>query len=78
MRECEGGGAFAELVIGTLFGLSLQYGDDLQLLEPNTNRDFEGELINVPIRGELIDIKSGSVGVSFLANGSTTPRVLAE
>jgi hypothetical protein len=65
MRECVGGGSFAEMIIGSLFGLSLQYGDDLQLFESNTNRDFEGTLVNVPIRGELIEIKSGPVGVSF-------------
>lgn len=65
MRECVGGGSFAEMIIGSLFGLSLQYGDDLQLFESNTNRDFEGTLVNVPIRGEFFEIKSGPVGVSF-------------
>lgn len=65
MRECVGGGAFAEMIVGTLFGFSPQYGRDLQLFEPNTDRNFEGKLVNVPFRGELLEITSGPEGVSF-------------
>ena len=63
MRECVGGGAFAELIVGTLFGFDPVYGSDLQLRAPGTDRGFDGTLISIPFQGKLLDISSDSSGV---------------
>lgn len=69
MRESVGGGAFAEVIIGTLFGFRPREGKDLALYEPNANRGFEGVLLNVRYRGRLLDITCNADGVSFRFQG---------
>jgi hypothetical protein len=63
MRECVGGGAFAEMIIGALFGFDPEYGKDLQLREEDTDRGFVGKLSNVRYRGELLEITNDITGV---------------
>ena len=65
MRESVGGGAFAEVIIGTLFGFRPQEGKELTLYESETDRGFEGQLLNVRYKDKLLDITSNSDGVSF-------------
>jgi hypothetical protein len=65
MRESVGGGAFAEVIIGTLFGFRPQEGKELTLYESETDRGFEGQLFNVKYNNRLLDITSNSDGVSF-------------
>lgn len=65
MRECVGGGAFAEMITGSLFGFTPQFGKELQLFEVNIDRDFVGTLVNAPFQGELIKINGGVEGVSI-------------
>jgi hypothetical protein len=65
MRESVGGGAFAEVIIGTLFGFRPQEGKELTLYESETDRGFEGQLLNVRYNDRLLDITSNSDGVSF-------------
>ena len=63
MRECVGGGAFAEMILGALFGFEPKFGSDLHLRAADVDRGFEGRLTNVPFRGEMLDIRSGPSGV---------------
>jgi hypothetical protein len=75
MRECVGGGAFAEMIVGALFGFDPEFGpefdpefepsprSDLQLRDSGTDRGFEGTLVNLPYRGILLDISSDNSGV---------------
>ncbi|TWU28441.1 hypothetical protein [Bythopirellula polymerisocia] len=65
MRESVGGGAFAEMIIGTLFGFRPQADQELSLFEADTDRGFEGKLLNVSFDGKLLDISSDSDGVSY-------------
>jgi hypothetical protein len=65
MRESVGGGAFAEVIIGTLFGFRPQEGKDLALYEPSIDRGFTGQLFNVKSGDRLLDITSNASGVSF-------------
>ena len=65
MRESVGGGAFAEVIIGTLFGFRPQEGKELMLYEPQIDRGFAGQLLNVRFDNRLLDITSNSDGVSF-------------
>lgn len=65
MRESVGGGAFAEMIIDTLFGFSPSFGQDLALYEPNVDRGFEGELLNVRYHDKQLDIRSDAQGVQF-------------
>ena len=65
MRESIGGGAFAETVIGTLFGFDPKLDRPLELLEPSVDRGFQGELLYVRFHDKLIDIESNSSGVSI-------------
>jgi hypothetical protein len=65
MRESIGGGAFAETIIGTLFGFDPKIERPLELLEPHVDRGFHGELLNVRFHDKLIDITSDSSGVSI-------------
>jgi hypothetical protein len=65
MRESIGGGAFAETIIGTLFGFDPKIDQPLQLFEPTVDRGFEGMLKNVRFHDKLMDIESDSNGVSI-------------
>jgi len=63
MRECVGGGAFAEMIVGALFGFEPEFGGELKLRSPDTNRGFEGSLTNLSYRGKLLEISSAASGV---------------
>ena len=65
MRESVGGGAFDEMMIGTLFGFRPHSGQKLSLYESDVARGFKGELRNVRYDNKLLDITSDSAGVSF-------------
>ncbi len=66
MRESVGGGAFDEMIIGTLFGFHPEANKELSLFEPHVDRGFEGQLLNVEFGGKLLDITSNADGVSYL------------
>ncbi|QEE28925.1 hypothetical protein FTW19_13505 [Terriglobus albidus] len=63
MRECTGGGAFAETIINTLFGYIPKLGRQLTLSNPETPRGFEGELHHVRFGGDQFAIQSDSDGL---------------
>jgi hypothetical protein len=65
MRECTGGGAFAETVIGTLFGYAAKPGGKLALMSAGVRRGFRGELHHVRYGSELHSIRSGETGVDL-------------
>ena len=65
MRECSGGGAFAETVIGTLFGYAAKPGGKLALMDAKVPRGFRGELHHVRYGNELIRLRSGETGVDL-------------
>ena len=65
MRECTGGGAFAETIIGTLFGFAAKPGGKLVLMAAGVRRGFRGELHHVRCGGELLRIRSGDTGVDL-------------
>lgn len=66
LRECVGGGAFAEWVIESLFGFTPQLGQDLQLMAPQRGRDFSGRLYNVRFHHHSIDLVSDHAGARTL------------
>ena len=65
MRECSGGGAFAETVIGTLFGYAAKPGAKLELMNAGVPRGFRGELQHVRYGSELLHIRSRENGVDL-------------
>ena len=65
MRECSGGGAFAETIIGTLFGYAAKPGAKLELMDAGVRRGFHGDLHHVRYGSELLRIRSGESGVEL-------------
>ena len=65
MRECSGGGAFAETIIGTLFGYAAKPGVKLELMNAAMPRGLRGELRHVRYGSELLRIRSGESGVDL-------------
>ncbi len=65
MRECTGGGAFAETIISTLFGYAPKPGGKLVLMDARVRRGFSGELHHVRYGSELLRIRSGEAGVDL-------------
>ena len=65
MRECSGGGAFAETVICTLFGYDAKPGGKLALMNAGVRRGFRGELHHVRYGSELLRVRSGEAGVDL-------------
>ena len=63
MRECTGGGAFAETIINTLFGYTPKLGQRLTLFEPRIPRGFAGELYHVRYGSDQFAIRSGNAGL---------------
>ncbi|GGG71155.1 hypothetical protein [Edaphobacter dinghuensis] len=63
MRECTGGGAFAETIINTLFGYVPKLGKQLTLFESHTPRGITGELRHVRFGQEQFTIRSGNTGL---------------
>jgi hypothetical protein len=71
MRECTGGGAFAETIINTLFGYIPKLGQRLTLFEPRIPRGFAGELCHVQYGSDQFAIRSGSAGLHLRKEEST-------
>jgi hypothetical protein len=65
MRECTGGGAFAETIIGTLFGYTAKPGAKLALMDAGVQRGFSGEMHHVRYGSELFRIRLGETGVDL-------------
>jgi hypothetical protein len=65
MRECAGGGAFAETTISTLFGYSARPGGKPTLMDAGARRGFRGELQHVRYGSGLLRIRSGEGGVDL-------------
>ena len=65
MRECTGGGAFAETIINTLFGFMPRLGGDIRLCDTNAPRGFLGELCNVRYGSSLYEIGASGVGLNL-------------
>jgi hypothetical protein len=65
MRECTGGGAFAETIIGTLFGFAAKPGGKPALMDAGVRRGFRGELHHVRYGSGLLRIRSGEAGVDL-------------
>ncbi len=65
MRECTGGGAFAESIIGTLFGYTAKPGGKLALMDAGARRGFRGELQHVRYGSELFCIRLGETGIDL-------------
>ena len=63
MRECTGGGAFAETVLTTVFGYLPRAGGGRGLLNPDTPRGFSGELRHVRLGAQRYTILSGDTGL---------------
>jgi hypothetical protein len=63
MRECTGGGAFAETVICTLFGYLPKLSGAPGLLSADTPRSFNGELRHLRNGAQMYAIHSGNAGV---------------
>lgn len=65
MRECCGGGAFAESIVTTLFGFRPILGHPLQLFEPTVSRGFEGELRHLRLGSGMYTIQSTQAGITL-------------
>jgi len=63
MRECTGGGAFAETVLCTLFGYLPKLSDAPGLLNANTPRSFNGELRHLRHGTQMYTIQSENTGL---------------
>lgn len=63
MRECTGGGAFAETVVTTLFGYLPKLGEAPGLLNADTPRSFNGELRHLRHGTQRYTILSGDSGL---------------
>jgi hypothetical protein len=63
MRECTGGGAFAETVLCTLFGYLPKLSGAPELLNADTPRGFSGELRHLRYGAQTYTIQSGDVGL---------------
>jgi hypothetical protein len=63
MRECTGGGAFAETVVCTLFGYLPKLSGALELLNADTPRTFNGELRHLRRGAQMYTVQSGNTGL---------------
>jgi hypothetical protein len=74
MRECTGGGAFAESIIHTLFGYVPRLGQQLTLFEPHRPRGVAGELRHVRHGNEQLTILSGRDGLHLRREASASSQ----
>jgi hypothetical protein len=65
MRECTGGGAFAETIINTMFGYIPKLGQPLTLFEPDVPRGFAGELCHMRYGTDQFAIRSDNAGLNL-------------
>jgi hypothetical protein len=69
MRECVCGGAFAEVIVRTVFGFAPAPGQALELLETCRDRGVYGSLRGLTERGERVDIESRQEGLATMTTG---------
>ena len=65
MRECCGGGAFAESIVTTLFGFRPNFGRNLELFEPTVSRGFDGELRHLRVGSGMYTVQSTHTGLTL-------------
>ena len=65
MRECSGGGAFAETVVCTLFGYLPKLSGALELLNAGKPRGFNGELRHLRRGAQMYTVQSGNTGLKL-------------
>ena len=65
MRECTGGGAFAETVLCTLFGYVPKLSGAPGLLNANVPRSFNGELRHLRHGAQMYTVQSLNVGLKL-------------
>jgi hypothetical protein len=65
MRECTGGGAFAETVLCTLFGYLPKLSGVLELLNADTPRTFNGELRHLRCGAQMYTVLSENTGLKL-------------
>jgi len=63
MRECTGGGAFAETVVCALFGYLPKLSGALELMNADTPRPFNGELRHLRRGEQMYTAQSGNTGL---------------
>ena len=63
-RESCIGGNFADMIIRSLFGYTLDPEEDVKLLAPKVPRAFEGKLLHLRHKGKLYTITSTNEGLS--------------
>ena len=63
MRECCGGGAFAESIVTTLFGFRPALGRPLELFDASISREFKGELRHLRYGPGFYTVRSSETGV---------------
>jgi hypothetical protein len=74
MRECTGGGAFAETIINTMFGYIPKLGRPLTLVEPDSPRGFTGELFHVRYGNDQFAIRSDNAGLNLRKEANARSR----
>jgi hypothetical protein len=65
MRECCGGGAFAETIVTTLFGFRPALGRTLELFDATTSREFIGELRHLHYGSGFYTVRSTETGLAL-------------
>lgn len=74
LRECSGGGAFAEMIVTTLFGYRPEPGErEARLLDPQTPRLFEGKLMHVRRGADYYTITAGAGGLKMEKEPAPNP-----
>jgi len=63
-KECIAGGAFADVIIGTLFGFQPDWQGNM-FINSRSPRPFVGKLRNLRFRNKLYNVSAGSRGVAI-------------
>jgi hypothetical protein len=63
-KECIAGGAFADVIIGTLFGFQPDWQGDM-FINSHSPRPFVGRLRNLRFRNKLYNVSAGNGGVAM-------------
>lgn len=66
MREATSGGAFAEIIVRSIFGFTPRPGGPVELLEPSRDRGVQGAMRRLRRGGETVDIESGPRGLRLV------------
>ena len=73
MKECISGGAFADVVINTLFGFTPAADGAVMVGDPQTPRPFHATLTGLRYRGELYQFTASARGVAITADRRIKP-----